>query len=66
MIVTIKNYKAHEIKIRVIIMIILRVDSFTRYAYSRRILFFFSHKYVANEPTLNIDILRDYCTLSNM
>lgn len=41
MIVIIKNYKAHEIKIRVIIMIILMVDSFTTYAYSRRILFFF-------------------------
>ena len=52
-------------------MIILRVDSFTTYAYSRRNLlagifycFLFSQKYVANESTQNIDILRDYCAFS--
>ena len=48
-------------------MIILRVDSFATYAYSRRDLpaeifycfrFLFNQTYVANESILNIDILR--------
>ena len=52
-------------------MIILRVDLFATYAYSRRNLpagifycFLFSQKYFANESTLNIDISRDYCAFS--
>ena len=54
-------------------MIILRVDSFATYAYSRRNLpagifycFLFSQKYFANESTLNIDISRDYCAFSQL